>query len=132
MTFNETKRYKQAVKVQWQNSDLKRELRRQQGWQLAHNAAQMLQRDFQVKRIVLFGSLTQPDCFTQWSDVDLAAWGLTSENWLQAILTVYEMSVEIELNLVDVRTCSPDFVEKIQQEGIQLCPETSLTEFTVS
>ena len=68
--------------------------------------------------MAVFGSLTQPERFTQWSDVDLAAWGLTANNWLKAIDAVRGLSAEIELNLVDVETCSPEVLATIEREGV--------------
>ncbi len=132
ITFDQRQRYRNNIKIRRQKNHPERESRRQQGWESARQAAQLLQREFQVERVLVFGSLLHPDRFTQWSDVDLAAWGLTSDNWLQAILTVYELSTDIELNLVDVRTCSPEFVETIEREGVDLCSETSLTELIVN
>jgi predicted nucleotidyltransferase len=73
-----------------------------------------------VTRVVLFGSLPQPARFTLWSDVGLAAWGLTPANWLKAIGAVSRLSDEIELNLVDVETCSPALLAVIEREGVPL------------
>lgn len=94
--------------------------RRERAWQLAHQAATLLKTQYNVKRVMLFGSLTHPNRFTHRSDVDLAAWGLTSTNWLRAILAVRNLSPEIELNLVDVSCCSPELLTIIEQEGIVL------------
>ena len=77
----------------------------------------MLRRDFAAGRVVIFGSLVQEGRFTEWSDVDLAAWGLDSKNWLKAIGAVQRLSGEIELNLVDVASCSPELLAAIEREG---------------
>ena len=69
---------------------------------------------------MLFGSLAHPDRFTLWSDVDLAAWGLTPTNWLKAIGAIRELSDEIELNVVDVEWCSPQLLAAIGREGVSL------------
>jgi predicted nucleotidyltransferase len=89
-------------------------------WQLARRAAAMLKEQYGVSRVVLFGSLIHPDRFTVRSDVDLAAWGLTSANWLKAIGAVRNLSREIELNLVDVSTCSSELLAIVEQEGLPL------------
>jgi len=74
----------------------------------------------QGQRVVVFGSLTHADRFTLWSDVDLAAWGLTPANWLRAIGAVKSLSTEVELNLVDVTCCSPELLTAIEREGVLL------------
>lgn len=46
--------------------------RKQQAWQLVYQAAQLLQREFKAKRIVVCGSLVHGAWFYEWSDTDLA------------------------------------------------------------
>lgn len=82
----------------WQAEQQAVVVRRARAWELAREAAALLKRDYGVTEITVFGSLVDPDRFSQWSDVDLAAWGLTSVNWLKAIMAVLRLSAEIELN----------------------------------
>jgi len=112
--------YKRTARLRWQAEKVQRNLRRERAWDLARQAAELLKCDFGVTRVVVFGSLTQEDCFTEWSDVDLAAWGLTPKNWLKAIGAVNRLSDEIELNLVDVECCSPGLLAAIEREGVPL------------
>ena len=113
-------KYKRTAQARWQTQRAQRELRQQQAWQLAHQAANLLKDEYGVERVVAFGSLTQADRFSAWSDVDLAAWGLTATNWLQAMAAVRDLSSEIELNLVDVSCCSPELLAVIEREGVPL------------
>lgn len=91
-----------------------------QGWELARQAADLLRREYGVERVSVFGSLLAPDRFSVTSDIDLAAWGLTSRNWLRAIVAVQDLSTDIEINLVDVECCSPEFRAVIEREGAPL------------
>jgi predicted nucleotidyltransferase len=75
-----------------------------------------LKAEFGVERVMVFGSLTQADRFTQWSDIDLSVWGLTDRNWLRAAAQVGD----IEINLVDVQTCKPEVLVSIEREGVLL------------
>ncbi len=59
-------------------------------------------------------------CFTPWSDVDIAAWGLSPKDTLRAIGTVMDVDTAIAINLVDVGTCRPELLAAIEQEGIAL------------
>jgi predicted nucleotidyltransferase len=120
ITSQEMQQYKATARRLWQTAQRQREKRQARAWELARQAAELLRRQFGVQRVVLFGSLTQAGGFTRWSDVDLAAWDLTSANWLKAIGAVRQLSDEIEVNLVDVETCSPELLAVIEAEGVPL------------
>lgn len=92
--------------------------RRVRAWELARQAAEKLKTEFGVERVLVFGSLTQADRFTQWSDIDLAVWGLIDRNWLRASAAV--RVGDIEINLVDVQTCTPEVLASIEREGVPL------------
>ena len=112
--------YRRTARTRWEAEKKNREERRQLAWRLARRAATLLRQEYGVERVFVFGSLTHPERFTLWSDVDLAAWGLTSANWLQAMGAVRDLSQEIELNLVDVAACSPELLSVIEREGATL------------
>ncbi len=94
--------------------------RRERAWRLAQQAAAKLKAEFSVSRVMVFGSVLQPERFSQWSDVDLAAWGLTSQNWLKAIGAVHDLAADIPINLVDVGCCSESLLAVIEREGVEL------------
>jgi predicted nucleotidyltransferase len=89
-------------------------------WEAARRAAQLLKDRFQVKRVVVFGSLIHEGSFTRWSDVDLAAWGIPTEQTFQAIGAVLDLDAAIEINLVDVNACKPSLLEVIRREGVDI------------
>ena len=84
---------------------------------LAVRAATTLREQFGVERIALFGSLVHPGCFTRWSDVDVAAWGIRAEDTLRAMEVVADLSAEIAVNLVDVAACRASLRRVIEAEG---------------
>ena len=55
----------------------RRRKRREQAWQVAREAAQVLRARFGVTGVWVFGSLPEGDHFTERSDIDMAATGLT-------------------------------------------------------
>jgi predicted nucleotidyltransferase len=116
------KEYKRTARVRWQAEKAHTVARRARAWELAKQAAELLKRDYQVQRVVVFGSLVQPDRFTAYSDVDLAAWGLTSANWLKAIGAVRHLdrTGDIEINLVDTACCSDELLAAIERDGVSL------------
>ncbi|HEY4691475.1 MAG TPA: nucleotidyltransferase domain-containing protein [Anaerolineae bacterium] len=113
-------KYKRTARERQLAEQRRRDARREHAWELAHQAADLLKREYGVQRVVAFGSLIQPNRFTASSDVDLAAWGLTPTTWLKAIGAVHSLSSEIELNLVDVECCSPELLAAIERDGVPL------------
>jgi uncharacterized protein len=93
--------------------------RRAHAWELARQAAEKLKTEFGIERVMVFGSLTQADRFTQWSDIDLAAWGLTDRNWLKAMGAARYLG-EVPINVVDVGCCAESRLMIVKLEGGEL------------
>src|SRR4030095_2014494 len=94
--------------------------RQARAWEVAQRAATCLKAQFGAERVMVFGSLVRAGCFTLWSDVDIAAWGLSPQDTFRAIGVVLELDTTIAINLVDVGTCRPQLLASIEQEGIEL------------
>lgn len=120
LSAEEMRRYRHSAEMRYLADQAQRDLRYQRAWQLARQAAALLKAQYGVSRVVAFGSLTHPGRFTRWSDLDLAAWGLTAGNWLRAMSAVRALSDEIDINLVDVACCSPELAASILRDGVTL------------
>jgi uncharacterized protein len=94
--------------------------RRERGWEVARLAATLLKEQFGASRVVVFGSLLHPECFTRWSDVDLAAWGLRLEDTFRAMGAVADLDAEVAVNVVDVGACRSSLLATIEREGREL------------
>lgn len=90
------------------------------GWELARKAAQILREQYHAELVVVFGSLLHETRFTQWSDVDIAAWGIPPELTFRAIGAVMDLDPLLEINLVDVNTCASSLLEAIEKESVDL------------
>ena len=112
--------YRRAAKQQGERELHELALKEKRAWALAQQAAILLREQFGAERVVVFGSLVHDGCFTPWSDVDIAAWGLRPQDTLHAIGRVMDLDAEIELNLVDVGTCSSSLLGTIEKEGVAL------------
>ncbi len=108
-----------ALKRQSQEAD-EMSQRRQKAWQIARQTANLLREEFNASRIVVFGSLARNSGFTRWSDIDIAAWGLSPEDTFRAIGVVMDLRTEIPVNLVDVNTAHPSLLRVIEQDGVDL------------
>ncbi|RPJ19039.1 MAG: nucleotidyltransferase domain-containing protein [Planctomycetaceae bacterium] len=87
-------------------------------WSLARTAADLLRERFGATRVVVFGSLAHDEWFTRWSDIDLAAWGISPEAFFRAVAAVTGLSTEFKLDLVDPQDCRPALRRAIEREGV--------------
>ena len=94
--------------------------REDRAWSLARKAAALLRGRYHATRVVVFGSLANSGCFTPWSDVDVAVWGLDPRYTLRALGEVMDLGVDIRVNLVDAATCRPAVLEAIEARGVAL------------
>ena len=91
-----------------------------QAWEVARRAARLLRQRFGATRVVVFGSLAHDDRFTQWSDIDLAAWGISADVFYKAVASVTGLSSQFKVDLVDPEDCRPDLRQAIKHEGVAL------------
>ena len=74
--------YREAARQRHRAEKEHLQIRRQRAWELARQAARLLEERFGAERVVLFGSLAHGDRFNLWSDVDIAAWGTPARGHL--------------------------------------------------
>ena len=117
LTPEQLARYRAAARSRQQQETEALARREASAWKLAQRAAALLYDRFEVDRVVAFGSLTHPGCFTEWSDLDLAAWGLRPRDSLRAMAAVADLGTDVAANLVDVATCSDTLRLVIEREG---------------
>ena len=117
LTPEQLARYRAAARSRQQQETEALARREARAWKLAQRAAALLYDRFEVDQVVVFGSLTHPGCFTEWSDLDLAAWGLRPQDSLRAVASVADLGVDIAVNLVDVATCSDALHLVLEREG---------------
>lgn len=94
--------------------------RSEQAWVVAREAARLLLGRFGATRVVVFGSLAQRAWFTPWSDIDVAAWGISADQFYRAVAAVTGISPDFEVNLVDPAGCRLTVRQMIESEGIDL------------
>ena len=109
--------YRKTAKKNWQNSHAQRKKRREKAWRLVELASSLLKEKFGATQVMVFGSLIHEDCFTLWSDIDIAAWGISPLDTFKAMGEVRELDESIEINLVDINVCQSFLLERILEEG---------------
>lgn len=95
-------------------------VRRKRAWQTARRAAKLLKEDFGAHRVVVFGSLLCPKCFNKWSDLDIAAWGISPKDTFRAMGAVMDLREDVEINMVDIETCRATLRAIIEREGQEI------------
>jgi predicted nucleotidyltransferase len=122
LTPQEWKIYQPAKAIERRKQRVEKQVqhRKQQAWQIAYRAAQILRDQFHAEKVVVFGSLAHETWFTLWSDVDLAVWGIPVDRFYAAVGVITELSEEVAIDLVDPDTCRPALRSVIERDGIEI------------
>ncbi len=94
-------------------------VRQQSARDTAGALAKVLKERFHASKVVLFGSVTRTD-FSQWSDIDLAVWGISISDYYRAVAYASGYSSVFKVDLVDAEDCSQSLLLHITQHGIEL------------
>ncbi len=94
--------------------------RRQQALRFARKAARLLREEYGAERVLLFGSLAHHGWFTKWSDIDIAAVGISPVRFYAAVAAITGISDTFHVDVVDFESCPPMLKEAISRSGIQL------------
>ena len=108
----------QAVERYGRDRDLI--FRRNRAWEVARKAATILKERFGATRVLVFGSLAHGAWFTPRSDIDLWVDGIPDEKFFHAEADVEAVATGYKVDLVDSRECSPELLEQVEEEGVEL------------
>lgn len=116
LTPEQLRRYNPAKRI----DEKQAEERWKKAWELVPQFAAILKEKFGATQVVVFGSLTDKRRYTPWSDVDLAVWGIASNQFYQAIETLNELDSEFKVDLVDPddRVCRTSVKQAIERTGV--------------
>ena len=90
----------------------------QKGWQVAKIAATVLKKEFGAQRVVLFGSMLDAEHMTWHSDIDLAIWGVSPQDYLKAGIAA-EKGHHFSVDLIDILSAPPYILDAVHR-GIEL------------
>lgn len=94
------------------------EERQQQGLEVARKCARILKEEFGARRVVLFGSMLNPEQMWWGSDIDLAVWGLPEEDFFKAGAAI-ERGHTFSIDLVEIQHARPHILSAIEY-GMEL------------
>lgn len=94
--------------------------RRARALDVARRCADALRSDFGVTRVVVFGSLAREALFDERSDIDLAVWGLTGQDYWCAMAMLLHLDPEFDIDLVMIEDAPPRLRQHVDSEGVDL------------
>jgi len=87
---------------------------------LVSQAANNLKAKYNIRKIILFGSLAHKSWFNEDSDVDLAVEGLSSIEYWEAWREIEDIITDRNIDFVDMSDISEPIKNIIKSEGIEL------------
>ena len=115
----ELKGYRLRLDEQFQNRKVDEALL-QRAWHTAHRIAAMLYEDFRATQVAVFGSLAGKNWFSKRSDIDIAVWGVSDDEYFLAVSKAMDISGLFKVDLVDFESTKGLFRERIQSQLIPI------------
>lgn len=119
MSPSEFAECRKNLRQQWEDRKIDAELV-QRAWEAAYHIATVLYQDYGASKVAVFGSLTQPICFTEKSDIDIVVWGVSYNKCLDALWETEGLTTEFEIDLIDVKSINRLFRQRILNEAIPI------------
>ena len=90
----------------------------QRAWKTAHQIADMLYQDFGATQVAVFGSLAERDWFTQLSDIDIVAWGISMDAYWDVYGKVVYFDATFNIDFVTFEETKGLFRERVQRQAV--------------
>ena len=119
MSPSELAECRENLKRQWENRQVDKELL-QRAWETAHRLATVLYRDFGATKVAAFGSITEPERFTQNSDIDIVVWGVSYDKCLDALWETKGLSSEFKIDIINFKSINSLFRDRILSQAIPI------------
>lgn len=119
MSPSELAKCRENLKRQWENGRVDKELI-QRAWETAHRLATVLYRDFGARKVAVFGSLTEPERFTQNSDIDIVVWGVSYNKCLDALWETKGLNPEFKIDIINFKSINSLFRERILSQAVPI------------
>lgn len=118
LSVKEIQQYREFYKEQEKKKKEKLLQRYHKAWSIARKAAKILYQEYQAQKVVVFGSLRGTEHFSEWSDIDIAVWGIKPELYFKAVARIISLSPIFKIDIVDPDDCQESLKEIIEKEGI--------------
>jgi predicted nucleotidyltransferase len=119
MSPSELAKCRENLKRRWENRQVDKELL-QRAWETAHSLATVLYRDFGATKVAVFGSLTEPERFTQNSDIDIVVWGVSYNKCLDALWETKGLNPEFKIDIINFKSVNSLFRERVLSQAVPI------------
>ena len=107
--------YRQSAQKRTEQKNHELQRRHQWALSIAKEAAEILKNEFQVQRVVLFGSMTDWQTTHANSDLDLAVWGLSDDDLYAAVGRLLALDNRLKIDLVMAEDVAPKVMAEIER-----------------
>ncbi|QTA80847.1 Nucleotidyltransferase domain-containing protein [Desulfonema limicola] len=118
ISIKDMEAYKAGAELRLANDKKQLSERYRQAWKIAEKGAELLKNEFNVKKVILFGSLIQKELFHMKSDVDLAVEELDEKLYYRAVSRLLDLDSDIQTDLVMKEDASESLLKTIENKGI--------------
>ena len=112
--------YRQSARRRAEQKEHELQRRHQWALSIAEEAAEILKNEFQVQRVVLFGSMVSWQTTHANSDLDLAVWGLADDALYSAMGKLLALDNRLKIDLVMAEDVSPNVMAEIERSHLEL------------
>jgi predicted nucleotidyltransferase len=112
--------YRQGARLREEQRQAGARKRRDLAWSVARDAAEVLKRQFDASRVILYGSVVHGYWFGPRSDIDLAEDGINPTDFWRAWSALDSIAQGFEINLIPLDTAIESLRQVIEQEGVEL------------
>lgn len=116
----ELERYRTALRSRVDVAQTQADSRFKKASEIASRAAEVLKREFGVKKVAVFGSIVHPQLFHAHSDIDLAVWGLTGREYYRAVGVLQSLDPTIGVDIIAFEGATKSMQETILRDGKEL------------
>ena len=112
-------KYKIYWKEKEQKEKEKMEYRRKSMISAIKKCASILRKNYNVKKIYLFGSSSRESIIDEHSDIDIAVIGLDNKKYFEALNLLYEIVPKgVNVDLITLKSIDEEFKKDILKKGI--------------
>ncbi len=119
MSASDLEKCRENLKHQWENRQVDEQLL-QRAWKTVHRVATVLYEEYSASKVAVFGSLTERECFTENSDIDMVVWGISYNKCLDALWDTKNLESEFKIDLIDFESTSGLFRQRILNQAIPI------------
>ena len=120
LTPDEILRFRDNLKLRQVVLAEQARMRMDKARQVASRAAAVLKTEFSVERVVVFGSLVDPELFHNRSDIDLAVWGIKERDYSRAVGVLQSIDPEFSIDLIVFEDAVAGLQRTILRNGVEL------------